>query len=197
MKLAVIVPVKPPNEAKSRLATVLTPGKRLAVARHLCERTLDIVEGWSPADLRLVVSRDADLLADAHGRGWIGVREEVAGLNSALTQATARAVCEGVDALLVIPSDLPLLTTADLDGLATLAEEGTPVVVIAPCRRGDGTNALLLCPPDAIPFAFGPDSFAEHCRLAEMRHIPARVFRSPTVALDLDTPEDLQAATQE
>jgi len=184
------VPVKPPTEAKSRLAEVLSPGKRTAVAWHLCERTLATVERWPRADLRLIVSRDAELLADAGRRGWIAVPEEVADLNSALRQVAARATREGAGALLVLPADLPLLTAADLERLATLAGEGTPVVVIAPCRRGDGTNALLLRPPDAIPFAFGPASFAEHCRLAEGRRVPVHVFRSPTLALDVDTPED-------
>jgi len=49
---------------------------------------------------------------------------------------------------------------------------------------------LLLRPPDLIPFAFGPDSFAAHCAAARAAGVQPVVYRSPTIALDLDTPED-------
>jgi 2-phospho-L-lactate guanylyltransferase len=66
-----------------------------------------------------------------------------------------------------------------------------PAVVIAPCRREEGTNALLLRPPDFIEVAFGPGSFKEHQRLAQVRGLNPLIYRSPSLALDLDWPEDL------
>jgi 2-phospho-L-lactate guanylyltransferase len=69
-----------------------------------------------------------------------------------------------------------------------------PTVVVAPCRHGTGTNALLIHPPGLIPFAFGPDSFAAHCAAVRAAGVEPVVYRSPTVALDLDTPEDLEEA---
>ncbi len=64
-------------------------------------------------------------------------------------------------------------------------------VVVAPCRHGTGTNALLIHPPGLISFAFGPDSFAAHCAAARAAGVEPVIYRSVTVALDLDTPEDL------
>ena len=64
-------------------------------------------------------------------------------------------------------------------------------VVIAPDRREEGTNALLVRPPNAIAFAYGASSFDAHRRQAQERSIPIAVYRSPTLALDLDVPDDL------
>jgi 2-phospho-L-lactate guanylyltransferase len=69
---------------------------------------------------------------------------------------------------------------------------GRPTVVVAPCHHGTGTNALLVCPPGLIPFAFGPDSFAAHCAATRAAGVEPVIYRSATVALDLDTPEDLE-----
>ncbi len=68
-----------------------------------------------------------------------------------------------------------------------------PTVVVAPCHHGTGTNALLVCPPGLIPFAFGPDSFAAHVAAARAAGVEPVIYRSATVALDLDTPEDLES----
>ncbi len=192
MKLAIVVPVKPAEEAKSRLSTVLSPAARAGLARRLCNHTLTTVEQWGQATWQLVVSRDARLLSAAEARGWVAVREQMADLNGALTQAGMEAMRLGAGGLLILPADLPLLTTGDLYALVALATDN-PGVVIAPCRRGTGTNALLLRPPDAIPLAFGPESFATHRRLAAQRGVAIHVCRSSALALDLDTPEDWQA----
>ena len=64
-------------------------------------------------------------------------------------------------------------------------------VVIAPDRRGEGTNALFLRPPDAIEFAFGSDSFQVHSTQAKERALALHIFESETIGLDLDVPEDL------
>jgi len=72
-------------------------------------------------------------------------------------------------------------------------DEGYPrVVVVAPCRHETGTNALLVHPLGLIPFAFGPDSFAAHCAAARAAGVEPVIYRSEAVALDLDTPEDLE-----
>jgi hypothetical protein len=87
----------------------------------------------------------------------------------------------------------PGLTAADVAALVALAGADAPTVVLAPDRHERGTNALLLRPPDAIPFAFGPDSLARHQAVATARGLPVRLYYAPGTALDLDTPEDLAA----
>jgi 2-phospho-L-lactate guanylyltransferase len=89
-----------------------------------------------------------------------------------------------------MPADLPQITIQDVWELYQLGLSG-PGVVIAPSRDG-GTNALLLRPPGVIEFAFGPRSFERHCLLAQAAGLPVRVLDSPTLAIDVDWPEDLQ-----
>ena len=69
-------------------------------------------------------------------------------------------------------------------------------VVVAPDRREEGTNALLVKPPGLIEFAFGVGSFARHLRLAAQAGAHVREYRSPTLALDVDLPEDLELYQQ-
>ena len=63
-------------------------------------------------------------------------------------------------------------------------------MVIVPCHRRDGTNALFLQPPNLLPFSFGPASCAQHQHLARAVDVQPIIYESPTLALDLDLPDD-------
>ena len=62
-----------------------------------------------------------------------------------------------------------------------------------PDRHGQGTNALVVSPPDAIAPAFGSESRAEHQRAATAAGARYLELDGP-LSLDLDTPADLIAA---
>jgi 2-phospho-L-lactate/phosphoenolpyruvate guanylyltransferase len=66
-------------------------------------------------------------------------------------------------------------------------------VAIVPDRHGTGTNALLLCPPDAIGPAFGLRSRERHSARAAARGHQVAIEEVASLGLDLDTPEDLRA----
>jgi 2-phospho-L-lactate guanylyltransferase len=68
-----------------------------------------------------------------------------------------------------------------------------PSALIVPDRHGTGTNALLLTPPGALAPSFGPDSCERHAQLARAAGTHAEVVEVPSLALDVDTPEDLAA----
>ena len=55
----------------------------------------------------------------------------------------------------------------------------------------EGTNALLLTPPDVIAFDYGVGSFIRHCERARIAGAHLEVFEADSLALDLDLPEDL------
>jgi len=191
--ICIIIPVKPFRRAKSRLSPVMSKPIRAVLARALLSRTLDTLT-MCPLQMPhtiCVISRDMTALDIARRRGAISLVESESGLNAALNQAREWALARGAQAVLILPSDLPLVTPADITAMVDLAHEPQSVV-IAPDARGDGTNALLLRPLDALNFAFGPQSFYEHCAQAETSHVALHIYRSPTVALDLDTPADLK-----
>lgn len=191
MKPWVIVPVKSLRQAKSRLAPVLTPNQRATLGRALLARTLDVLTAQPVLAGVLVVSADPTALDLAKAKGAVALMEIEVSLNAALAQATAWLAERGAEATLVLPADLPLLSGEDVAGLVALAEP-LPVVVLAPDRREQGTNALLSAPPGLIPYAFGAGSFARHQELCQARGVPCRLYRSPGLAFDVDVPEDLR-----
>lgn len=197
MSVYCLIPAKPHAEAKSRLAPVLTQSQREEFNRWLLQRTLRLArQVVGPV---VVVSRDPAIVAQAETQGAWGLAETSAGLNPALTQAAGFARAHGATGLLVLPTDLPCLTATDLESILALGTTpstrgaGAPALVIAPCRHGTGTNALLMRPPDLIPFAFGPDSFAAHCAAARAAGVEPLVYRADSIAFDLDTPEDWES----
>jgi 2-phospho-L-lactate guanylyltransferase len=190
--LVTIIPVKPPDQSKTRLASILSLAERISLTRRLLEQTIDLA--GQVGDV-VVISRDAGLRRRAKRAGAWALVESGHGLNEALRQAAAWVTMRGAQAILVLPGDLPLLTRSDLTGLVE-AGQPAPSVVIAPCQRSDGTNALLLRPPDTIDFAFGAGSFERHRRAAQAKGLEPIIYRSPTLALDLDLPEDLAALAE-
>jgi len=188
-EICAIIPVKPFRRAKSRLSPVVSKPIRAMLARAMLSRTLDVLAACHLPLASCVVSRDMTALDLARRQGATALAESESGLNAALNQAREWALARGAQVVLVLPADLPRLTSDDILTMLDLAREPR-CVIIAPDARGEGTNALLLRPPDALNFAFGPQSFYEHCAQAETSQLALHIYRSPTVALDLDTPAD-------
>lgn len=188
-----VVPVKPLTEAKSRLAPVLSPEERRALVLQLLRHTLRVLNTVEGVAQVLVISADEQVAGVTREEGGLLLREESApGLNASLRRALSDVEKEGADAALILPGDLPHLTAATVQELLKQAPP-PPAVVIAPDRRNEGTNALLLAPPQIIAPRFGGGSFRRHCRAAEAAGLASLVYRSPALALDVDLPEDLTA----
>lgn len=197
MTIWAIVPVKPLRRGKSRLASVLADDERVDLNRRLLSRTLDTLTTMPDIEHVLVISRDPEALSLARDHGARTVQEDGAPkLNAALQRATILAKQYATSSVLIVPADLPLFTSTDIK---TMLERGKnpPVVVVAPDRRGRGTNALLVNPAGCIQYDFGPDSFARHCRQAEQIGARLEIVELPSLALDMDLPEDLDMITKE
>lgn len=191
MTLWAVVPVKPLRRSKSRLSQVLAMEERQALSASLLIHTLDCLSRVDAVGRIAVVSSDVDVRALAAPWGALFIEDPPAGgLNPALDRARQLALDQHASRLLVLPADLPRLTSEAIASLAGLAE-GAPSIVLAPDRHGSGTNALLQAPPRLIEYAFGPLSFMRHLELAEAAGIQPQVCRLPAFALDLDLPEDL------
>lgn len=191
MTLWAIVPVKPLNYGKSRLAEVLTQDERADLNRRLLSHTLDTLTAMSEIESVLVVSRDSAALALARAYGARTVKEGGAPhLNVALTRATVVASSFATRGVLIVPADLPLITAEDVRLMLERAQE-PPVVVVAPDRHHQGTNALLVCPTGLIEYQFGPGSFERHCELARQAGARLEICELPSLAVDMDLPEDL------
>jgi 2-phospho-L-lactate/phosphoenolpyruvate guanylyltransferase len=184
-----VVPVKDLRGTKSRLAPVLDPGARAGLTLYMMGRVVGAIREAGIEDV-CVVSPDRMVLEEAKRRGATPLIQESRGLNPALEEGRRRAMGLGASKLLVLPADLPLLDAEDV--LAVLREAGgEPTVVIAPDGARSGTNALLIQPPDVLPFAFGTGSFEAHVGAARRRGLDVRVCERSHLAFDLDTAGDL------
>lgn len=191
MTIWAVVPVKPLRLGKSRLADVLDEDERARLNRMFLERTLGVLGQVKRIGQTLVVSRDPAALAIAREYGARTVLEDGSQqLNLALKRATAVASVYSAQGVLVLPADLPLATPDDIQQLIAAAKKH-PSVTIAPDRREDGTNALLVIPPGSIPYDYGPGSFRRHSDYALQANLHLEICRIPNLALDLDLPEDL------
>ena len=189
----VIIPAKPLAQAKSRLSPVLAPAGRVELSQRLLQRTIYLARQIGEV---VVISRDGTVRQLAKQAGAWALVESGDNLNQALRQATTWVMMHGGRSILVLPTDLPRLQLSDLAAMVQAAPV-PPVAVIGPCRRLEGTNALLLRPPNLIPFAFGPGSFADHQQAVRAVGLEPVIYRSPTLAFDLDLPEDLQRLKDE
>lgn len=186
-----IVPVKPLLLGKSRLAGAIAPQARATLNRSLLENTLKTLRFVKGIDQTLVTSRDPEALAIAREYNARTLLEHSAAhLNGALERATMLAKAVQCRAVLVLPADLPLLSADDVRALLDCLD-GDPLVALAPDRHETGTNGLLIAPPGSIEYRFGPASFEEHSRQTLESGIRLEIVRRPSLALDLDFPEDL------
>lgn len=184
----VIIPIKPFEKSKTRLATQLSVGQRMALSRYMLLQTIRLARQVGKV---VVISQSQRVRQQAKQAGAWALVEADTGLNAAIRQAAEWVAARGEEAALVLPADLPLLTLSNLTEMMSLGQQ-SPAIVIAPCHRGKGTNALLVRPPTLINFNFGPDSFALHRQAARAFGLEPIIYQSPTVALDIDTPADLE-----
>lgn len=193
MTVWAIVPVKPLQRAKSRLSNILTQSERASLSRKLLKQTLKVLAQVPAVEQTLVISRDSEALALARGYDAKTVTERGSPpLDKALVRASLIAQGYGVTAVLVLPADLPLLIKEDVEKL--IASSGSPPeVVIAPDRRGTGTNAILSSPPGLIEYDFGSNSFKKHVERAEKAGARVVICDLPSLGLDIDDPDDFAA----
>jgi 2-phospho-L-lactate guanylyltransferase len=191
--IVAVIPVKELTRSKQRLQPPLTAEERYLFSTAMLEDVLAASVASPVFDRVLVITSDLTAATLARRLG-AGVITEARQLRQSRSVEAAAAVCRrmGADAMLTLPLDVPLVTT---DDLAVLVEKGTATqgIVLAPSRDRLGTNALLVRPPDAIPFRFGFDSFDAHRNVAAARGLPCEVCDLPNLALDIDEVEDLRS----
>jgi len=196
--IVALVPVRSLAGAKSRLGEPLDAEERGDLILGLLQRTVEQALAATRLAGVVVVSMDEDLLSQARAMGAASLLQETDGLNDGLDEARIAAGAEAT-AVMVLPADLPAVAASAIDQLAEAAElacRAAPagaVVALVPDRHGTGTNALLVAPPNAIPFLFGEGSRAAHAAAAEAAGAVYLELDGP-LTFDVDTPEDLLEA---
>jgi 2-phospho-L-lactate guanylyltransferase len=192
MTTIAILPIKSLDAAKQRLSDGLDLAPRRALAEAMFSDVLVALRRSEAVDAMVVVTGDHGAQRIAGGYGAMVIDDADHGHNVAATHGIARARERRVARALLIPGDCPLMNAAELDELLQIRVP-SPSALIVPDRHGTGTNALLLTPPDALAPSFGPGSHERHRQDAAAAGITVRTVNVPSLALDIDTPEDLAA----
>ena len=183
-----LIPVKSLHEAKSRLAPHLTQTQRVTLVLNMLRHVIYILQASNVLDRISVVSVDQHVLEQAQAWGAHAHIEEEAGHNPALTAAAKREIAAGSTALLTISADLPFLQVCDIHGM--IEQSKRHAVVLAPSHEHTGTNALLVRPPLALPYTFGPDSLQRYLSESCIRQLSSHLYISIGLESDIDTIDD-------
>ncbi len=188
-----VIPVKRFELAKQRLAQALPPAIRAALAEAMLEDVLAALAAVPELQGRLIISQEPRVLALA-ARHDCKVLDEASDsdLCHALEQAALFLEREGVEGILIVPGDVPLLQASTVSALLRAHD----CVTVVPDRDGIGTNCLIVSPPRAITFKFGIDSARAHQQAALERGFTAVVRELPEIALDIDSADDLRELQQ-
>ena len=187
----ILVPVKNLSAAKQRLAAVLDQPARTELAQAMLHDVLAALHDWKtrpsiavvssdPYAVRLATEYEFEIIPDPSNPGETG----------AIEMATQICVERGADFTLVIPADIPLIQSWELEEIVKHAPaEGS---VLAPAADGRGTNAVFRRPANLFPLRFGNDSFKPHHAAAQATGKPCVMLTLPGIAVDVDNPEDLR-----
>ena len=186
----ILVPVKNLAEAKQRLSFILNPEERLALAQAMCEDVLEALARWHRRPPVAVVTSDSFASDLAARFNFEVVADDNSGETGAIEMATAVCGARGAESTLVVPADIPLIESSELQKIVDCAPAGGAVLV--PDAAGRGTNAAWRSPGDLFPLRFGNDSFLPHLAAAKATGLPWVVLELPGIARDVDRPDDLR-----
>jgi 2-phospho-L-lactate guanylyltransferase len=182
---ALLIPVKDPANAKSRLAGLLSAGERRRLAWSMFEDVARAVSAATTPDRVVMVTSYQPAIARARAMGWEVLVEEEQVSESASVDWASRLLAErGCDALMRLPADLPLVQGEDIDSLLSVQID-SPGALIVPSREGSGTKLFTS--------RFGPNSLELHRKEAARVGIDCVIVNNPRIALDIDEPSDVEA----
>lgn len=191
MRTALLVPVKNLTSAKQRLGEALDQASRSLLAEAMLRDVLTAAAGVTPRlDVFLVTGDPQAQVMAAEFR--FGVIEDLRNESetAAIEMATAWCESRGYDTTVVVPGDIPLITSEELHRVL----DAGPVVgaVFVPAYDRRGSNCVLRRPASIIPLRFGNDSFLPHCEAMKKTGKPLIILEMPGIGLDIDNPHELE-----
>jgi len=187
-RFGLLVPVKPPAVAKSRLAA-LGDDARVELARAFALDTVAAALSTPSVGAVLAVTDDHVLASALYDAGTHVLPDGVSDdLNGTLEQAAAELARRFPDLRPgALCADLPALRPDDLEAvLAAAPASGAAFVADA---DGVGTTLLVAASAAELRPAFGPSSRAAHLAAGAVE-----LDAGTSVRRDVDTPADLDAA---
>ncbi len=184
----VLLPVKGFSEAKQRLAPVLNPTERSALARAMLKDVLAAVAGSRSTERAIVITASSEVRDLSLGFGFEVVDENTVAGHSAAVNRMTLELGTGASRLLSIASDLPTLRADEIDGVLDADFDG---LALMPSRDQTGTNGVLMQPGRRIEMEYGTDSLRRHLASAQASRLSVDVVDIPGIRFDVDTAKDL------
>ncbi len=198
MNTTAVIPIKQLNDAKKRLADHLSSEQRQSKSQVMFEDVLEAVTSCDRIGEVVVVTNDESVAAIAAAFSARVLPEpDTRGLIAAVSHAAALLSTEGVNSMVFLPGDVPLVSVDELEVvLDGFGMRDHPELLIVPADDLGGSNCVACSPPNCIEFKFGEDSFRKHLRESESKGVDTSIARLPGIGLDVDTPDDLAQLSQ-
>jgi 2-phospho-L-lactate guanylyltransferase len=189
-KTAIIIPIKKFDKSKTRLSMFLDPGERKELTEYLVTDLLEKLCELENSQIIIVTGERINSIDRFNGLAVIN-EINVNGVNNAIELANEFIERNGYNESIIIPIDLPLLSTKDIEDIIKFSRNFENGICIVPSRRYDGTNILLRKPNLIIDTFYDDNSFYNHIKKTVEKKKVVKVFNYENLMIDLDTIEDV------
>ena len=189
-KTAIIIPIKKFDKSKTRLSPFLDFKERIELTELLILDTLEKVFKLKNSQT-IIVSGEIIKLTDKYNDIVIINEKKSNGVNNAIDLANKFIENNEFSESIIIPIDLPLLSTFDLKVIIKFSRKFKKGICIVPSRRYDGTNILLRKPNLIIDTFYDNNSFYNHIKATTEKKKVIKICNFENLMIDLDTVEDI------
>ena len=152
----------------------------------MLEEILQVITEAKSIDDVVLVSKDESAFGIGKKFNCIEIADDKeSGVNNAVSLANEFLTKHDYDCSVVLPQDIPLISTHDLDNLITFYQNKKNAIIV-PSRHFDGTNALVRVPMPQMKTRYDEGSYkfqVEPLKTAKMNYSLALIHR---IMIDLD-----------
>jgi 2-phospho-L-lactate guanylyltransferase len=188
VRIRAVIPMKPLDRCKLRLAPILGADRRAQLTLRMLERVGRALRGAPGIAEVAVVGGDKPIqqLCERSCLDWYPDKFE--DLNASLNGFYESASNSKCDAMFYVAGDLPALSLPDVEEFIEQLDDAD--LVLAPGAR-DGTNAVLLRLHLPFTFQLGEQSYKRHREQCSSLGLRCKSHHSEALFSDIDLPSDL------
>ncbi len=190
-KIPAIVPIKTLRLGKSRLSSILDDEERIHLIDLLISITLYELKKSSFIHPIILVSNDYTIRELAKKEDLIFLYENNSGVNNAVKKADSYCTNVGYNHNIIIPHDIPFLTSESVDTICQKSFSFKKCVFICPSLRMDGTNILLRKPLNLIKTYYDKNSYFNHLNFGKQSGAFCESLPIKNLMFDLDSKSDI------